>query len=923
MAFPLNTKVEFQLDGVWTTVTSDVHQRDDLVIKRGRSDESGQVEPSTCPLTLNNTTGDYSPRNPTGAHFGILGRATPVRVSVPSTVHLLLPGGGGDRVDTPDSAGLSVTGDIDIRLDLTLTREPLYDDETFELASKYATAADQRSWRLTMLSSEGAYRRLQFIWSSAGTAATLVSETSTAPVPYTPSGRVAVRVTLDVDNGAAGKTVTFYTSDTIDGTWTQLGDPVTTAGTTSIFDSTASLEIGDSAVGFAQGELPAKVWKFELRNGIGGSAVANPNFTAQTVGATSFADAAGNTWTLRGNAELTDRDLRFVGEIASLEQRADPSGTDRWAETEAAGVLRRLGQGASALKSTLHRALTSTLDATVVAYWPCEDDSDATELASALPGHPAMRFTGALDLASFSDFKASAALPTASGLQWTGAVPAYASTGAIQVRFLMAVPAAGVASTATVCRIRATGTAPRWDLTVSTAGSLRLQAFDFEDVQIADSGFIAFVVNGELLRVSVELGENGADVDWRIATLEVGASTGLQTAGTLTSRTVGRAVRIGMNVGGTMTDTALGHVSVQDTVSSIFDAYKELNAWAGEAAGRRIERLCSEEGVTFTRVGNPEEASTTLGYQLPKTLLELLREAADADLGILYEPRHFYGLAYRHREGLYAQDALLQLDHSGGDLSGFEPVDDDQRTRNDVTVKRDGGASARAELTTGALSVTAPPDGAGRYDEEITASLETDRQTAEQATWRLHLGTVDESRYPVLGANLARSNFTTDAALTADAQSLDVGNKVTVTNLPSTLPPDDSSQIVQGLTETLRRFEWLIEVNCSPASPWDVAVWDDTTGPGEARYESDGSTLGDALTTTQSLVIVTTPTGPVWSDADQPFDIYVGGERMTVLLVAGSASTQSFTVTRSVNGVVKTHAAGAEVRLFKQAIYAL
>jgi len=922
--FPLNTKVEFQLDGVWTNVTSDVHQRDDLWIKRGRADESGQVEPSACPLTLDNRTGKYSPRNPTGAYFGTFGRNTPVRVSVPSTVHLLLPGGGGDRVDTPDSAALSITGDIDIRLDMTINIEPLLlSGVAFELTSKYIQTADQRSWRLQLLSNEGSYRLVRFIWSTDGTAATLVTVKSTAPVPYTASGRVAVRVTLDVDNGAAGNTVTFYTADTIDGPWTQLGDAVVTAGVTSIFDSTAVLDIGDGAAGVVDTSPPIKVWRFELRNGIAGAAVANPNFTTQTVGASSFVDAAGNTWTLRGNAELTDRDVRFTGEVASLDQRSDTSGTDRWTEVSAAGALRRLGQGASALKSALYRALTGLIDTTVVAYWPCEDGSDATELASALPGHPAMRFGGALDLASFTDFKASDALPTASGLQWTGTVPAYTSTGVIQTRFLLAVPAAGVAATSTICRMRATGTAPRWDLTVNTGGSLRLQAFDSEDVQIADSGMFAFAVNGDLLRCSIELDEVGADVEWKIVTLEVGASTGLTTSGTLVGRTVGRAQRVGMNIGGTMTDVAMGHVSVQDTITSIFEKDEELEAWAGETAGHRIERLCAEEGITFTRIGNPDDATTTLGHQLPKTLLELLREAADADLGILYEPRHFYGLAYRHRESLYAQDALLELDHAGGDLSGFEPVDDDQRTRNDVTVKRDGGASARAELTTGALSTSAPPDGVGRYDEEITASLETDRQTVEQSTWRLHLGTVDEQRYPLLAANLARNNFTSDAATTADAQALDIGSKVTVTNLPDEASPDDTSQLVQGLTETLRRFEWLIDAACSPASPWDVGIWGDTSGPGEARYESDGSTLAASLTTTATSVSVATATGPLWSAADQPFDIYVGGERMRVTAVAGATSPQTFTVTRSINGVVKTHASGAALRLFKQAIYAL
>ncbi|PAN01002.1 hypothetical protein CJI59_13820 [Streptomyces sp. Alain-F2R5] len=59
------------------------------------------------------------------------------------------------------------------------------------------------------------------------------------------------------------------------------------------------------------------------------------------------------------------------------------------------------------------------------------------------------------------------------------------------------------------------------------------------------------------------------------------------------------------------------------------------------------------------------------------------------------------------------------------------------------------------------------------------------------------------------------------------------------------------------------------------------------------------------------------------SPADFPFDITVGGERMTVTSVSGTASPQTFTVVRSVNGVVKAHEAGADVRLSDPATVAL
>jgi len=847
MTFPLDYTVELQLDGVWTDISSDCYQRDPITISRGRTAEGALVEPSRCNLTLNNRSGDYSPRNPTGAHFGVLGRNTPLRV---------------------------LTDPVDI-------------NGTFEV-----DAAGWSGFNATVARSTAQARAGVASLSITQTAGVNMwaqrSATGTAGIPVAPN-------TEYLTSGWVRAATTGRFCDWRVDWYDAAGAFVSTTGP---FGGVTNTTTGWTLVeGTATSPATA--------------AFARPLMFVTSVG-------AGEVHYL-DDASFTS--ARFVGEVPSWPSRWDTSGKDVWVPIEAAGIMRRLGQGQAPLKSSYHRGMISLDD--VVAYWPCEDDDAATELASALPGHPPLKFAGDLDLASFTDFKASAPIPTASGLQIRGVVPTYTDTGSVQMRFLMAVPAGGVAALATVGRIYTDGTATRWDIQVTTAGDLDVKVYDSDGVLLLDDGPFVSAVNGKLMRISLELTQDGADADFTARGMEVGAASWTSASNTIAGRTVGRARTVVMNVGGTMDDVALGHVSVQDAIGDFFDAADELNAWSGETAGRRITRLCQEEGITFDVTGGHIDDTVALGYQLPKTLLELLREAADADLGILYEPRHFLGLAYRTRESLYAQAATLALDYAAADLSEIEPVDDDQGTRNDVTVKRDGGAAARAELTTGALSTAAPPDGVGRYDEEVTISVQADAALPDQAGWRLHLGTVDEARYPVLGINLARSNFTADAALTAAAQALDLGDRLTVANPPAWLPPEDIQQLAQGFTETLTRHEWTIDVNCSPASPWDVGVWDDTTGPGEARYSSDGTTLAEALDTTETGVDVSTPTGPVWSAADQPYDLMIGGERMTVTAVAGTGAAQTFTVTRSVNGVVKTHASGAEVRLFKQAVYAL
>jgi hypothetical protein len=510
------------------------------------------------------------------------------------------------------------------------------------------------------------------------------------------------------------------------------------------------------------------------------------------------------------------------------------------------------------------------------------------------------------------------------GVEWVGQVPAYTNTNVIRLWFLMQVPSGGTTNGEGLVHVVTSGSAARWSIIYGTGGTLELKAFDVDGVELDTSGAVAFDVDGKLLRVALELTEDGADTDYRLATLEVGESTGALTTGTVTGESVNRATAVVVNPGGELTDTAIGHISVHDDDGSIFDLFEELNAYSGETAGDRLIRLCAEEGLTFRAVGDspavgPFSSSAAMGYQLPATLIDLLRECEAADGGILFEPRDLLGLAYRARESLYHQEAALALDYDAGELGALEPTDDDRQVRNDVTVTRAGGSSARAVLESGALSILAPPDGVGRYDTEVELSLADDSTLTDRAGWLLHLGTVDEARYPRVTLNLATlAGRLADPALNLAAQDLDVGDRLTIADLPAWLPPDDVSLLAVGSTEVLAPYTHRLELTCEPETPWGQAA---TYDADDARYSSAGSTLDEALDTTETGVDVATASGPLWSDADAPFDVMVGGERMTVSAITGSSSPQTFTVTRSANGVVKTHAAGAPVELAHPSVY--
>lgn len=218
-----------------------------------------------------------------------------------STAGLYLSGIAGQYASTPDTAVLDIVGDLDLRADATIDDWTPTAGEVF--VAKWTEPSNNRSY-LFYLGTDG---KLNLAWSTNGVAT--LSAASTVSTTPTSSGRLAVRVTLDVDNGAAGNTVTFYTASTMDGTWTQLGDPVIQGGVTSIFASAAVLEVGTHSAG-TSGSLHGIVHAAEARNGIAGTVVANPDFSAQAVGTTSFADTAGRTWTMNGGAAI-------FGEVAN------------------------------------------------------------------------------------------------------------------------------------------------------------------------------------------------------------------------------------------------------------------------------------------------------------------------------------------------------------------------------------------------------------------------------------------------------------------------------------------------------------------------------------------------------------------------------------------------------------------------------
>lgn len=636
------------------------------------------------------------------------------------------------------------------------------------------------------------------------------------------------------------------------------------------------------------------------------------------------------------------RRYRFYGEVPTWPTTSDISGKDVTVSITASGMLRRLRQGTQTLRSPLSRFYTIaafslqfpfSAPAPPVAYWPCEDAQSATQIASGLSGGTPMTVSVAPAFAQNTDFPGSAALPVLiAGSIWTGAIPVVATTVS-SLEFLLSVPATGEIDGTVLARLNTTGTVARMDLVYNTAslGTLTVIGYSGTGTQIF-AGTGATGISGAVMMVQMQLKPNATPsfVDWELVALNLGNNVIAFEPGTV-SGTLGKGTSVTINANGKGAASSIGHIAYQVTQDTSFGATlgTAVTAWLGESPIDRFSRLCAEQNVqavaVFGQASSTEPPDpTAMGYQTIDTFGTLLQQCPDTHFTPMWEARDQLALMFRSKGTMYNQSAVLTLDMSLNQLSGpLVPVDDDTYTRNDITVTRTGGSSYQAVQTTGPLSIQPFPAGVGDYSTNYDLSIGYDTQLPDQAGLRLHFGTVDEPRYPTIPINLQHSAFTSSVGLLNAALTIDIGDRLDVINPPGPeYPPDPVSQIVQGYTEVMGIFEHSITFNCSPQSPWRVGYLDDAV---YGHADTDGSTLAQDYplgTETSLLVKTTNPASCLWTTnpADFPFDIAVGGERMTVTNITGASSPQTFTVTRSVNAVVKAQTSGTDVRLWQPLI---
>lgn len=337
----------------------------------------------------------------------------------------------------------------------------------------------------------------------------------------------------------------------------------------------------------------------------------------------------------------------------------------------------------------------------------------------------------------------------------------------------------------------------------------------------------------------------------------------------------------------------LGHFTMFASSTPVTGLYSPANGWVGEQAVVRAARVAAQAGIPLTVLAGFEPSPTMGPQPVPATLLAVLDECKSIDNAMLHDAGNSGALVYIAGSYLYNQvtGVVAVPSQLNDDLTVQY---DDQDLVNQWTISRPGGLSA---------TVTSPSAGTDIVAQSETVNAESDAQLDDIAGWRVHLGTNDTYRIPLVTLDLRRNPELALPILGLLAPAR-IPARVSPITLPLPFPPGQLDQFVIGYNTTLSSEIWQVEANCTPAQPWSVGIW------GESKYGSATSTLNTTLPNTTGTTVSVAVANPLdlwtldstqWTDTQNgPLFIRIGDEIMKVTNITGATSPQSMTVVRGV-----------------------
>jgi hypothetical protein len=894
----------------WTAISPLVRHKSGASISQGRMNEGNLVDKGSSTLVLDNRSGDFSTKNPLGQWYGLLARNTPFRQrirpgvfnAISDTYTRTLTSGWGNATTGQTWGTLSVGG--------TITATDYSVNGTAGVHSVPATSAYRHS-RLAAVA-EADIEDMRVTCTLAVTAAgndlepaNLVFRGTTTAAYY--MVRPVINATTQTVRLRLFNPAGTQVADVATGVTHAAGTPFTVA--VQAIDAQIKAKLW-------QGAVEPTTWQLLAND----SSYVGPGYIGIRSGV-----ASGNTNTkpvlfTYDNFSATFTYTVFEGTVPAWPPRWDKSRKDMTAPIAPAGVLRRLAQGKSPLYSPMYRAniLSAPVD-----YWPLEEGKDATQANNVIPGGAPL-VPNLLDFVKFGGLD-DALVPAgvATMPQFDGAVLKAqirgTSTTSWRVEWLCAIELASLTSTP-IRQIEwlTNGGITQWWCESSTGGTL---IFARSPV-IAGLPFGGTVTGGDISdgkvhHYALEVTQSTSTLmPWSLYLDGVLVDSGSNTTGALIgAQQVGAPHDITLNPDGETEILSISQVGVWSPKPAVPVDHAAFNAWVGETAAARLARVFGEQGERITVLPG---ATETMGPQQRDTFMSIVRECEATDGGVLYEYR--FGLAYQPRAARYnAPYALtVDFDNTADVAEPPEPTDDDQRLRNSREVKRKTGSKSAVAVDQASIDLE------GLYDDSVTINPASDDVLEQHAYWRLHLGTSDELRWPAIVLDLrARPNLLVPWLKTT------VGSRILAQHAPFPAGVGDVDVIQEGWTLDLAPDEAKVTMQCSQGTLYQVAVVEGAGAPAAPPLQVDtsGSSVSTGVNTTATSLTVAS-TGQIWTTtasrpADFPFYCDFDGEKVQVSAIVGSSSPQTFTVVRSVNGVVKSHLANAPIRLWKPAVIAL
>ncbi len=362
---------------------------------------------------------------------------------------------------------------------------------------------------------------------------------------------------------------------------------------------------------------------------------------------------------------------RFAGEVSKWPPRWDVSDTDVWVPIEAAGLLRRLRASDDRPVSAHQRFVTAN---SPLAYWPLTDGEDST-VGRPVVGDRNFRALG-FDLAG-SSFNVPPSWGQGTLATWMDPVVAFPKEHNIVVG-LPVLQAGQPWSLEWVQTGRATAfsmwnvsapldTVPEGTIEIQNVTESGLYQFF---VTLTTTAFPAPVID-VLLPKMLDPGPHLFRLTFTPLT-----STSYQCDAYLDGKLVDTGTETGItppvptalsylveptdpDLDSSEGTLCMGHVVIYGPNPPAADlSYRATLGYANELAGRRIERLCQERGVSVDFQGDID-LTAACGPQQMQNYMAMLQAAADVDGGILGESIEELALLFRTQRSKYNQGEVL------------------------------------------------------------------------------------------------------------------------------------------------------------------------------------------------------------------------------------------------------------------------